>query len=38
MHINVLKPKICELVQKIIKYTKLCKTNFISEIYNIHTI
>jgi hypothetical protein len=36
MHINVLKPKLCELVQKVTKYTKLCNKNFY--IWNIHTM
>jgi len=36
MHINVLKPKICELVQKITKYAKLCNKDFY--IRNIHTM
>jgi hypothetical protein len=33
MHINVLTPKICELVQKITKMQNFATKNFISEIY-----
>jgi hypothetical protein len=33
MHINVLKPKRCKLVQKVTKYAKLCNKIFVSEIY-----
>jgi hypothetical protein len=36
MHINVLKSKICELIQKVTKYVKLCINNFY--IWNIHTM
>jgi hypothetical protein len=35
MHINVLKPKTCELIQKVTKYAKLCNNNFY--IWNVHT-
>jgi hypothetical protein len=28
MHINVLKSEICELVEKVTKYAKLCNKNF----------